>query len=171
MVSKVIFDASTLIDIWEKYPKDLKIFDSVWELISELINDHMICVTYTNFEEVKHKSDDAYYFYKSLNVETIVPNQEILQRALTIQKTLGLSDADIKNKLRDGVDEGDIICIATAQHNNLILVTEEKKQPTYKGNAGPSFAKYKIPKVCELISVDVECIRFLDYLQLLKETY
>lgn len=166
---RYILDASTLIDIWLRFPKDLKVFNSLWEQIEELVSLGKLVVTRRNFEEVKHKSEEAYEYFKVLGIKILTPTQPILEIAVIIQQKLGLTDADIKNNLREGVDEGDILCIATAKCYGITLVTEEKRQPVYVGNKGPSLAKYKIPKVCEMAPVEVECINFLDLLELIKD--
>ncbi|EHU2433873.1 TPA: DUF4411 family protein [Acinetobacter baumannii] len=167
--NRYILDASTLIDIWFRFPKELKVFNSLWEQIESLVISKSILVTRRNFEEVKHKSEEAYNFFNSLDIEVITPNQEILITTVAIQQELGITDAEIKNNLRDGVDEGDLICIATAKCKGMILVTEEKRQPVYPGNKGPNPSKYKIPKVCEMPSVNVKCINFLDFLDVVKD--
>lgn len=166
---RYILDASTLIDIWLRFPKDLKVFNLLWEQIEELVSSGNLVVTRRNFEEVKHKSEEAYEYFKALGIEILTPTQSILEIAVNIQSGLGLTDADIKNSLREGVDEGDILCIATAKSLGVTLVTEEKRQPVYQGNKGPSLAKYKIPKVCEMELVGVESINFLELLERIKD--
>lgn len=166
---RYILDASTLIDIWLRFPRELKVFDSLWEQIESLVLTKKILVTKRNFEEVKHKSEDAFKFFKSLGIDVLTPNQQILLTSSDIQKQLGITDAEIKNNLRDGVDEGDLMCIATAKCNSMVLVTEEKRQPTYSGNKEPSLKKYKIPKVCGMPSVKVICINFLEFLEIVKD--
>lgn len=166
---RYILDASTLIDIWFRFPKELKVFGPLWEQIEELVSTGVLVVTRRNFEEVKHKGQEIHDHFKSLGIKILTPTQQILQHALNIQEKLGIADAEIKNNRREGVDEGDLLCIATAKCNGIILVTEEKRQPVIDGNKGPSLTKYKIPRVCAMDSVDVECINFLELLDLIKD--
>ena len=100
---RYILDASTLIDIWLRFPKDLKVFNFLWEQIEELVSSGNLVVTRRNFEEVKHKSEEAYEYFKALGIEILTPTQSILEIAVNIQNGLGLTDADIKNSLREGV--------------------------------------------------------------------
>ena len=65
---RYILDASTLIDIWLRFPKDLKVFNFLWEQIEELVSSGNLVVTRRNFEEVKHKSEEAYEYFKALGV-------------------------------------------------------------------------------------------------------
>ncbi len=75
--NRYILDASTLIDIWFRFPKELKVFNSLWEQIESLVISKSILVTRRNFEEVKHKSEEAYNFFNSLDIEVITPNVSI----------------------------------------------------------------------------------------------
>ncbi|AXQ23352.1 DUF4411 family protein [Acinetobacter wuhouensis] len=163
-----ILDASTLIDIWQRFPRDLKVFQQLWEQIEELVELEIIVVTRRNFEEVKSKSEEIHNHFKGLGIVILTPTQEILELAVNIQMELGITDAEIKNNLRKGVDEGDLFCVATAKIRQAILVTEESKQPVNSGNKGALPTNYKIPRVCALSSVNVECINFLELLDLIK---
>lgn len=74
-----------------------------------------------------------------------------------IKDLLGISE----DHYTKGVGEEDLFIIAIAQETGATLVTEEGRQsvpPSLKSN-------YKIPIVCSLEEVNVDCCNFLKLLQ------
>lgn len=58
-----------------------------------------------------------------------------------------------------GVDENDLLIIATARAHAAELVTNEGLQPSLPKNR----RNYKIPAVCDLPEVNAASLSFLDY--------
>ena len=85
---------------------------------------------------------------------------EILQEAMRIKTLLGIQEDRYSPK---GVDEKDLLIIATASIEGLVLISDEAKQATLPRD----LAKMKIPAVCADVHVDVECI---DFITLIKQS-
>lgn len=86
----------------------------------------------------------------SLTVDSLLSAQKI-------KTLLGIEE----EKYRGGVGENDLFIIAIAKETKAILVSDEKRQmplPKLKPN-------YKIPAVCAMQGVDVECVCFTDLLK------
>jgi hypothetical protein len=60
-----------------------------------------------------------------------------------------------------GVGENDLIIIASADCNGLILVSNEKVQVTLP----KLMSNYKIPAVCSLKKPPVACVDFLEFMK------
>jgi len=80
-----------------------------------------------------------------------------LLMAQEIKTLLGI----VEEQYTKGVGENDLFIIAMAKETSTILVSEESRQnnlPALKSN-------YKIPAVCNMQEVQVECINFLELLK------
>ena len=71
---------------------------------------------------------------------------------------LGIEEDQYHTK---GVGENDIFIIATASFHGLTLISDEGRQ----FGKPESLARYKIPAVCELQKVGVNCINFLQLIR------
>ena len=81
----------------------------------------------------------------------------ILQDALRIKNLLGI----IGDQYGGGVDENDLMIIATARTAQARLISNEAAQP----GRPKSMANYKIPAVCALPEVRVNCITFVEFVK------
>jgi hypothetical protein len=141
------FDASSILHCWEVYPTGQ--FPKFWEWMGERVQDRAFVVPEVALFEAK----DAYDWLKENGVTVLKPNNEALALAVALQQTLGILEHGYSAK---GVDENDLIVVATAKVNDVGLVTEEAPQlqlPTNK-------CKFKMPAVCELPEVGVKWKRF-----------
>ncbi len=107
-------DASTIIHIWDNYPKMNSLFSALWDWIA-----------------------------KEIQIENLLEIQE--------------------EKYGDGVDENDILIIATAKVNKTILITEEARQPKSSSSSSEKY-NYRIPAVCNLKEMSVTNIHFTELL-------
>ena len=88
----------------------------------------------------------------------VAETNDILMAALRIKGLLGIQNDDYHVK---GVDENDLLIIATAKVARVSLLSDEGRQ--LKPPDIPK--KMKIPAVCALPEVNVICKNFLQYLK------
>lgn len=151
------FDASSMIHAWDNYPPDNPHFDSLWGWFSEQIDNKNFCISSKALDEVSHKIPECGEWLKSKNIEVYPLTATSLSTAQEIKTLLGISEEEYTK----GVGENDLLIISIAKENETTLVSEESRQnnlPALKSN-------YKIPAVCDLPEVDVECVNFLDLLK------
>jgi hypothetical protein len=151
------FDASSMIHAWDNYPPANPHFESLWEWIADNINDRQFSISKKAFEEVNHKIPECGKWLKENHIEMIPLTPTGLSIAQEIKTHLGI----VEEQYKKGVGENDLFIIAMAKETSTILVSEESRQnklPALKSN-------YKIPAVCNMQEVQVECINFLELLK------
>lgn len=100
---------------------------------------------------------------KSSSLKKIEVSNAILQDAFRMKQLLGIAGDSFHPK---GVDENDLLIIATAASCSAELVSEESRQKL------PDIpAKRKIPAVCVMDAVAVKCINFIDYIKQSNEVF
>lgn len=151
-----VFDASSMIYAWDNYP--LKQFPGLWEWMADQIQQGEVAMPSVALDEVAHKAPECAEWLKACDLEVLEINNVILQDAMRIKNLLGIEGDKYHPK---GVDENDLLIIATAAAHNTELVSDESKQKL------PDLpAKRRIPAVCVMDEVDVTCINFIDYIKL-----
>ena len=156
------FDASSMIYAWDNYPFEQ--FPPLWEWMGGLISQGQIVMSAVAFEEVSHKTPDCCEWLNSVGLHHLPVSNSILQEAMRIKGLIGVVDDGYHPK---GVDEKDLLIIATAKVSGLSLVSDEEKQPTRP----VELRKYKIPLVCGLNTVSVNCINYLDFIKASKAVF
>lgn len=152
----VAFDASSMIHAWDNYP--LKNFPPLWDWFAIEIASKHIVMSQIAFEEVEKKTPNCGQWLRDNDIKKIQVSNEILSIAAKIKHLLGITDDNYHPK---GVSENDIFIIATSKVHNLPLISNERKQFTLPDI--PS--KYKIPAVCSLPLVAVNCIDFINFIK------
>lgn len=150
-------DASSVLYAWENYP--INLFPKLWNKLEEMIRSNYLSISKVALNEIENHSKDCNRWLRNQSIATIRVDSTIIQRTLQYRSLLGIT-----NKFGKGVGENDLIIIATASVGNAILISDEHKQP----NKPKVLANYKIPAVCRMNSVNVECINFLDYINRLS---
>ncbi|MFZ1655030.1 MAG: DUF4411 family protein [Candidatus Moraniibacteriota bacterium] len=151
-----VFDASSMIYAWDNYPPDQ--FPPLWDWMSDQVSSHQILIPKKAFEEISYKIADCASWLRANDVEIVDVSGEILQEAFGIKQTLEIVN---DNYHPSGVDENDILIVATAKLKRVGLVTNEAVQ-----NSLPNVkAKYKIPAVCNLVSVNISSISFIQFIR------
>lgn len=151
------FDASSMIHAWDNYPPENPHFDSLWEWFSDKVQNKEFVISKKAFEEVSHKIPECGDWLKDNNVDIYNLTATSLLQAKIFKDSLGI----VEENYTKGVGENDLFIIAIAQEIGSTLVTEEGKQvklPALKSN-------YKIPAVCEMEEVGIECCNFLSLLK------
>jgi hypothetical protein len=151
------FDASSMIHAWDNYPPENEHFESLWEWFASNIQNKEFVISKKAFEEVNHKIPECGEWLQNNNVKVYSLTPKSLLIAKNIKTSLGI----IEEKYTKGVGENDLFIIAIAQESKAILVSEEGQQsvlPALKSN-------HKIPAVCGMEEVGVDCCNFLRLLK------
>lgn len=150
------FDASSIIYGWDNYP--IGQFPRLWNWMASEVDTGSIGICVVALDEVDTKMPDCAVWLRDNGVKVLVPSSVALHEALVIKGHLGIVNDQYH---ADGVGENDIIIISVCRSMGLDLVSDEKRQPTLPAN----LKRYKIPAVCSMGVVNVDCINFLDYLK------
>ena len=133
------FDSNVIINPWNRqYPRD--VFPGFWRDIEELIENGLAICAEEVRREIEHKDDDINHWLTD-RAHMIVPFDRGIEEAYI----------EVINKFRayakrtQARNQADPVVIALAMSRNLVVVTEEKREP---GSASP-----KIPDVCDHFGV------------------
>ncbi len=151
------FDASSMIHAWDNYPPENPHFDSLWQWFSEQIDNKNFGISEKALDEVSHKIPECGEWLKNNTVEVYPLTATSLATAQKIKTVLDI----VEEQYTKGVGENDLLIISIAKECEAILVSEESRQnnlPALKSN-------YKIPAVCDMPEVNVECVSFLELLK------
>lgn len=148
-------DASSAIWAWDNYP--IAQFPPVWNWLSGEIQARRIQISYPALDEVGHIDADCKRWLVEAGIDVKPIDQAIIDQALTIKGLIGVEQ---DNFHPDGVDENDILIISTARCCLERLISDEL-QPTPPQNT----RRYKVPTVCRLQPVSVDCGTFLDFIK------
>lgn len=151
-----VFDASSIIHAWDNYP--IKQFPPLWDWMAIQVEERRLVMPTVAFEEVANKIPNCGKWLRSHALEQLEPSNSILQEAMRIKKLLGILGDQYHSK---GVNENDLLIIATARSYGAELITDEARQPT----APDMPSKRKIPAVCTMKEVTVSCINFIEFIK------
>lgn len=151
-----------MIHAWENYPA--RQFPGLWVWIATQVETKMLAMPRVAFDEVAHKAPDCCMWLKDHELELMEVSNEIIQDALRIKGLLGIVNDRYHPK---GVDENDLLIVATARAHGVELVSDEAKQSLPPATA----AKRKIPAVCDMPHVSVACIPFIEYIRRSDEIF
>lgn len=151
-----VFDASSMIYAWDNYP--FRQFPGLWDWMSDMIEAKAIAMPRVAFDEVRGKAPECAEWLKGRGLGLIEIGNETLQEAMRIKGLLGIVDDNYHPK---GVGENDLLIIATASGRSCQLVSDERRQT----NPPDEPRKRKIPAVCAIGEVSVDCISFLEFIK------
>ncbi|KAF3997004.1 DUF4411 family protein [Glaciimonas immobilis] len=151
----LVFDASSIIYAWDNYPVEQ--FPGLWDWIGDQIDRNLIQIPSVAYTEIAHPSPDCAAWLETRSLIRIAMTNNILLDALRIKILLHIVD----DKYGAGVGENDLFIIATARAHRAILVSDERMQP----DLPKLMPNYKIPAVCKMEGVNVECINFLEFIK------
>jgi hypothetical protein len=157
-----VFDASSIVYGWDNYP--LEIFPRLWDVLAGMITNGEITMSQVCFEEVEHVSPDCAAWLHDQGITRHAVGNEIVNAAMAIKANLGIA-GDAYHA--DGVDENDVIAIATSKVLGVAIVSDEARQPNLPAN----IKRYKIPAVCDMQAVQVDCVGFLDFIKGLNQIF
>ena len=151
-----VFDASSIIYAWDNYPIDQ--FPPLWEWMASQVATKELAMSSVALDEVRHKSLECAEWLNTNHLEQLAVSNAIVQEAKRIKGLLGIVGDNYHPK---GVDENDILIIATARLHGAELVSDEERQ----AKPPQVSSKRKIPAVCVMAEVSVSCINFIDYIK------
>ncbi len=155
-------DASSIIHGWDNYP--IKQFPKLWNWLAGQIHSSSLAMSKVAFDEVGNVSKECGEWLKKQNIEQKPVDSDILKMASSIAKDLDIHN-DAYHPL--GVDENDLLIIATSKILGASLISGESNQSKL-----PSIKKrYKIPAVCAIPSVSISCIHFLQYIKQSRQVF
>jgi predicted nucleic acid-binding protein len=147
-------DASSLIYAWDNYPPSQ--FPRLWEWIASEIEAGNLYIANAAFAEVGHKLPECVAWLVECKCTVVTETHEVLQATSAIKQVLGL---ERDNFHADGVDENDVLIIATAKTRGQTLISNESRQPLLPQD----MRRWKIPAVCGHEAVGVMCSSFVEY--------
>lgn len=154
-------DASSIIHGWDNYPK--KQFPPLWNWLAQEIQQQQVGISDVALGEVERASPDCAEFLKDSEIARFPVTSPILQRAVEIKGLLGI----VNEVYGSGVNENDLLIISTALVHELTLVSDEHPQ----SDVPKENRNLKIPRVCSLPQVRVECITFLEMIRRSGEVF
>lgn len=149
-------DASSMIYAWDNYP--INQFPPLWDWMADQVETGQLQMPFVAFDEVNDKTPDCAEWLKENKLQVILPSEAILLEALRIKNLVGIVGDAYHPK---GVGENDIMIIATARLHRWPLMSDEGTQAILPKEP----AKKKIPAVCGMPGVAVQCGNFLEYLK------
>lgn len=150
-----VFDASSMIHAWDNYP--IEQFPALWNWMANRVAQGVIQMSEVAVEEVGHKVPECVKWLKDADLQKLPVTEAILLEAMRIKDLLEIEE----DRYGSGVDENDLIIIATAKIHDVELVTNEAVQAVLPAQK----RKYKIPAVCKMDTVKVPSLDFLLYLK------
>jgi len=138
-----VIDASSIVYAWDNYP--IGQFPRFWELIHNACNKGDRCIPRPAFDEVGHVCPDCADWLRDAGTKVMPITNDVLIEAARIKGQLGIANDGYHPK---GVDENDLLIVASARVAQSELISNEAKQPTLPTDK----KQYKIPAVCTHIA-------------------
>ena len=152
------FDASSIIHGWDHYPP--KQFPPLWKWIAGGLRRKITAFAKLRLQRSKSVRRTATSWLRAEDMTCVKMTAEAVIKAAEIKSTLEIVNEKYHPR---GVGENDILIVASASVERHRLISNENRQPDIPDKK----AKYKIPLVCDLPEVTVDCI---DFLTLIKES-
>lgn len=146
------FDASSILHAWINYP--IVQFPRLWDWIGSEVIATRFKVPRVAIDEIGHISPDCHQWLKRKSIQELPTTQAVIGHAIAMKLELGIVN---DNYHSNGVDENDLLIVASAKEEGCELISNEARQPALPAMK----ARYKIPAVCSLASVNVPCLDFL----------
>lgn len=157
-----VFDASSMIYAWDNYPP--RQFPGLWDWLATQVSEKKLTMSSVAFEEVGHKTPECATWLKDNDIALFGIDNAVIQEAMRIKSLVGIEGDKYHPK---GVDENDLLIIATASAYGAELISDEERQPQLPNEP----TKRKIPAVCLMRDVTVPCFSFLDFIKRSGEVF
>ena len=156
------FDASSMIHAWDEYP--INQFPGLWDWMKVQIESKEFLISQVAFEEVVQLHPECGKWLNVCNIQKLSITNITLQKAMVIKNLLGIENDKFQG---DGVGENDILIISSAKEHFQELISNERRQLTLP----QQMKRYKIPAVCNLPDVNVQCLNFIEIIKRSKEVF
>ena len=150
-----VFDASSIVHAWDNYPPEL--FPPLWVWLAGEISANRLQMSQVALQEVHDVAPDCHAWLVNSGIAALAVTSAIVHSANGLKSLIGVQGDDFHPK---GVDENDLIIIATARSLGCGLVSNELQPST-----PIDLKKAKIPTICRLPQVSVQCQSFVEYLK------
>ncbi len=127
------------------------------------MDNHDIVMPSVAVTEVVHVAPECAKWLGENDLNQIPMSNAILQDALRIKNLLGI----VGDKYGGGVDENDLFIIATARSVSARLISSE----SFQAVPPKAMHNYKIPTVCAMATVNVDCINFVEFVKQSKTVF
>ena len=138
------FDTSSILHAWANYPEEQ--FPSVWRWMEKQIKAGEFLIPEIVRDEAQ--DEDVLDWFVGKRLPTVAIPDKILNVAQSIKGGLGIKNDDYSQR---GVNNNDVIIIATAKVYGCAIVTEEGVQQQLP----PKRKQYKMPAVCRANNIPV----------------
>lgn len=149
-----VIDASSMIWAWDNYP--IAQIPNLWVWLGAEVVAGQLIIPSVALAEVNHKSPACGAWLNGHGCTAVEVTNSILQSAMQTKTLLGIANDNYHPK---GVDENDLLIVATAWTMGVELLSDENRQQ----NLPSDRRRYKIPAVCDLPQLGVGCSKFVDY--------
>lgn len=156
-----VFDASSIVYAWDNYP--VAQFPGMWRWMAAQMAERNIAMPSVALTEVGHVAPECAQWLGANGLAQLPMNDRILQDALRIKNLLGV----VGDRYGGGVDENDLFIIATARSVGARLISNESLQAV----PPKIMPNYKIPAVCAMATVTVDCINFVEFVKQSKAVF
>ncbi len=157
-----VLDASSALHAWDNYP--IENLPTIWSWLESELSAGRMVVPRVATDEIGHISPECRHWLNDIHgFSPVDVDNVIATHAMLINDELGVQN----DQYGTGVDANDVIIIATAKAQGLVLISNESRQPSLPTNK----KKYKIPAVCNLQSIAVSCINFADLIRISNQVF
>lgn len=151
-----VIDASSMIWAWDNYPIEQAVMVGFWDWFGGEVAKGEVVVPAVALTEINHKVPACRDWLVENQVTVVPVTNQIVQLASAAKSLLGVVNDEYGPK---GVDENDLLIIATAKAMGATLISDEGRQAIQPSN----IKNCRIPTVCDMPQVAVDCERFLEY--------
>lgn len=152
------FDTSSIVHAWDNYP--IQKFPTLWAGLALQLIAGEIAFPSVVIDEIRFVSPDCLRWMNEVGYRQLPITDAILLLALEIREYLGIDNP----RGSGGVGENDIFIVCSAALNRCGIVSNEAIQAIPPANK----QKFKMPAVCALQRLNVDCVNFLQYLNSLQ---
>lgn len=152
------FDTSSIVHAWDHYPQAH--FPALWKWVESEVRRGHFAACEVVIDELDRRWPECLEWFKVVDMTVVPVTEETTRLAAQIKQLLEIVGDRYHAQ---GVGEVDLFVIASAHLNGQRLVSNEGRQTPIPSRK----AKYKMPLVCGLSEVGVDCISFV---QLIRES-